>query len=127
LILNPVDAFGITDFYLTVNVGSITGIAALEAAYTGVPIAAIQLDRAYERRGADWIWASPDPDELATYIASLLDQPAQLEELARRQKQFVLANHSLKAMADAYERFYQEGLERRNALLSAWARVTSRI
>lgn len=113
LILNPVDVFGITDLYLSVNVGPITGIAALEAAFTGVPIAAIQFDLSYQRTGTEWIWASSDPDELAAYIAALLDQPAKLEKLARDQRDYVQANHSLESMADAYDSFYREALGRR--------------
>jgi len=113
LIVNPVEAFGIIDFYLTINVGAITGIAALEAASVGLPIAAIQLDPSHERDQSEWIWASSDPQALADHVADLLDHPTRLKQLARRQRSYAISNHSVGAMADAYERLYQEALDAR--------------
>jgi glycosyltransferase involved in cell wall biosynthesis len=115
LITNPVEAFSTIDLYLTVNVGEITGIAALEAAFTGVPIAAIQLDRSHVRDSTEWIWSSPDPQELAAYVSDLLEAPATMKRLAAKQQAYARANHSVAAMADAYQRLYGDAIERRRA------------
>lgn len=113
IILNPVEAFGAIDFYLTVNVGGITGIAALEAACIGLPITAIQLDPSHERDPSEWIWASPDPQALADHVADLLNHPSALKKLAKMQQAHVTANHGVAAMADAYERLYEDALAAR--------------
>ena len=114
-ILNPGHAFGTTDLYLTVNVGPITGIAALEAAFAGLPIVAMQLDPLHRRTDADWIWSSTDPEELAAHIAGLIDDPSALEALAAKQGEFARANHSLEVMADAYNRLYEDARAARGA------------
>ena len=46
-ILEPRLPLSIMDLYLTLNIGAVTGIAALEAAYLGVPVLAIQLRANY--------------------------------------------------------------------------------
>lgn len=113
LVIDPAQVFGITDLYLTVNVGATTGIAALEAASSGCPVVAIQLDDTHRRTGSEWIWASPEPRQLAMHIAELLGDPERLRRTADRQRRFARKNYSVKTMADAYERLYHEALAAR--------------
>ena len=113
LVLNPTEVFGITDLYLTVNVGTTTGIAALEAASAGRPVVAIQLDGTHRSGESEWIWASPDPHELAVHIAELLDDPSRLSKTAESQRIFARENYGVETMADAYERLYQDAFQAR--------------
>lgn len=115
LILNPVEAFGTIDLYLTVNVGPITGIAAIEAASSGLPIVALQLDRHHQTSASDWIWSSPDPQKAAEHVAGLLDKPAELQSLAERQESNVRSKHGIDAMAKAYYSLYGDALAARGA------------
>lgn len=113
LVLKPALAFGITDLYMTVNVGPTTGIAALEAASSGVPIIAVQLDQTYKGTASDWIWSSTDPQEVADRAAELLESPSQLKKLARKQQEHVERHHTVEVMAKAYYRLYGEALAAR--------------
>lgn len=89
------------------NVGPITGIAGLEAAAQGVPVIALQMLVDYEPSPADWIWSNQDPEKVATEALRLLNDKTARLELAQRQASHVVANHSVQAMANAYEQLYQ--------------------
>jgi glycosyltransferase involved in cell wall biosynthesis len=112
LVLEPSEPIGLMDLYLTVNVGGITGIAALEAAFLGVPVIALQLQEAYEPKESDWIWSSHDPKQLGAKAVSLLSDREALRSLGARQQAHARTNFSVDAMAQAYEDLYQQALER---------------
>lgn len=114
LILNPVDAFGTIDLYLTVNSGAITGIAALEAAWTGVPVAAVQLDTGYRRTESDWIWSSAEPQKLAAHVASLLEDETERGRIAEKQSALAKARYSVESMASANYALYNDVLSQRD-------------
>jgi glycosyltransferase involved in cell wall biosynthesis len=113
LVIDPPAAFGVIDLYLTVNVGATTGIAALEAAFAGVPIVAIQLVSSYSPCESDWIWASSDPAQVAARAAALLRDPSALRSVGERQRKVARACYSDSAMADAYYRLYEAALAER--------------
>lgn len=102
----------IMDLYVTLNVGQITGIAALEAAFERKPIVAIQLLKDYKPAASDWIWSSSDPAEVAAHAIALLKSPERLAALAARQQDHVRANHVVDVMADAYRALYRRAIER---------------
>ena len=56
----PGEEFAILELYLTVNVGPTTGVAALEAAMSGLPVIAYQMVADYKSGSSDWIWSSRD-------------------------------------------------------------------
>lgn len=112
LINDPAEALALFDLYISVNVGETTGIAALEAAYAGVPVIAVQLDEDYLPTSDDWIWSSSDSDEVANHALSLLSSPNSLRDLARRQQHHAQMHHSAETMALSYERLYEEALAR---------------
>jgi glycosyltransferase involved in cell wall biosynthesis len=108
--LDPSLPMALIDLYLTINVGPITGVAALEAAAAGLPVIAIQLVEGYEARPEDWIWSSRDLSAVATRAIELLrDEPAR-RALAERQQAHVEAHHSVEVMARAYDRLYERAL-----------------
>ena len=111
LAVRPELPFSIIDLYLTLNVGPITGIAALEAAAMGLPLVAVQANAGHRPGAQDWIFSSTDPAAIAAEAVRLLNSPAERQALAERQKQHVVANHSVEAMAAAYRAFYERVLE----------------
>jgi glycosyltransferase involved in cell wall biosynthesis len=116
LVLAPQEPLGLIDLYFTVNVGATTGIAALEAAASGVPVIAAQLSPDYLSTAADWIWSSADPREMGARAAALLSDPAALRMLGKKQQRYALEHHSAEAMARAYERLYEDAVARRGTL-----------
>jgi glycosyltransferase involved in cell wall biosynthesis len=115
LVLDPAVAFAAIDIYVTLNVGPVTGVAALEAATFGLPIVALQLREDYGPGETDWIWSSTSRERLSERIVSLIRNPAEARELAKRQRRHVLDHCSFDAMADAYQDFYNSALQRSQA------------
>ena len=114
LVANPMEAFGAIDLYLTVNIGAITGVAALEAALAGLPVVALQLVKSRPERDDDWIWSSSEPVKVAEYALILLRDVATLKGLAQRQQDYVSAHHRVETMALAYEELYKKALVTRD-------------
>ena len=108
IVRHPPEVFSGLDLYLTLNVGAITGIAALEAAGFGLPVVAIQAIDGRRAELDDWIWSSSDPREVGAEIAARVRDRAGTAALARRQQQHVFAHHRADQMASAYERLYSD-------------------
>ena len=100
------------DLYLTLNVGPITGIAALEAAFDRTPVVAIQLIEGRKASPDDWIWSSSDLAEVAAHATKLLQAPDRLEALAESQHDYVTAHHGVDIMAKAYMDLYRRAIAR---------------
>jgi glycosyltransferase involved in cell wall biosynthesis/SAM-dependent methyltransferase len=113
MVKNPGLPMSLMDLYITVNVGSVTGIAALEAAYSGLPLVAIQLCKNREARPTDWIWSSGSLDAVADRAIDLMRDPEERAALARRQREHVLHHHTAEIMAESYRTFYAEVLRRK--------------
>jgi glycosyltransferase involved in cell wall biosynthesis len=96
------------DLYVTINVGPVTGLNGLEAAFAGVPVIAIQLLEHYVPNEDDWIWSSASLDAVAAEAVRLLGNAQARSVLGKRQRAYVEAHHTIAAMADAYEAFYRE-------------------
>lgn len=102
----------IMDLYLTLNVGAVTGIAALEAAYLYLPVLAIQMRSSYITQPEDWIWSSANLSEVATKAIELLRIPADRQALADRQAGHVRSHHTVESMARSYYALYRAAVER---------------
>jgi len=111
---DPRVPMSVMDLYLTLNVGPITGIAALEAAFAGIPIIALQLDADYKPGDDDWIWSHHDPQAIADHAAELLSSAKARDDLARRQHDYVEAHCTLEAMHAEYSAFYACVLAKRD-------------
>lgn len=111
LVREPFHVYPALDLYITLNVGAVTGVAALEAAAMGVPVLAMQLLEAYKTSAADWIWSSPDVDAVGRKAAELLRNEESLNKLALQQKAHVRAHHSAEAMGNAYDGYYSAALQ----------------
>jgi glycosyltransferase involved in cell wall biosynthesis len=89
LAVRPWVAAAVTDIYISMNVGPITGIAGLEAAAAAIPVIAVQATADYRQGNEDWIWSDPDPAKVGAEAARLMQ-----------------ARHSAEAMLDAYLKLY---------------------
>lgn len=123
LVVSPAEPLAVIDLYLTVNVGPVTGIAALEAAFAGLPVIAVQLQQGYKADPGDWIWSSTDPAEVAARAAELVVNLPRRRMLAREQQAYVRAHHGVETMARAYERMYDDALAARRAGAGAGSRL----
>lgn len=112
LVMDPALLFALCDLYVSVNVGPVTGIAGLEAAAFGVPVIALQASADYPNGATDWIWSSADPRALATEALRLLRSPTERREMADRQRQHVVEQHSAEAMSARYAELYRRVLQR---------------
>ena len=99
--------------YLTLNVGSITGIAALEAAFCGVPVIALQTNPSNEASEDDWIWSSSVPEALTQRTVMLLADPDERIRVGARQHGHAIAEYSVASMCRRYLALYRRVLEAR--------------
>jgi glycosyltransferase involved in cell wall biosynthesis len=106
LIHEPHELLGYLDVYVGLNVEEITGIAGLEAVFSGIPTVSIQLSPNYTRGASDWIWSDQDPQKVAAELARMLEKPKNLSKIARNQ--YVVANrdYSISRMRDDYVNLY---------------------
>lgn len=96
--------------YLTINVGPITGIAALEAAFCGVPVVALQVEPASKPVCEEWIWSSDDPEALSDRITTMLDASETLAQVAKDQQEHAIAEYSVYNMYMKYIALYREAI-----------------
>ncbi len=100
--------------YLTLNVGPITGIAALEAAFCGVPVIALQIDPDSEQADDDWIWSSASPVALSQRAVALLSEPEERTGWGARQQAHAVAEYSVDSMCQKYIALYRRVLASRS-------------
>ena len=103
----------VMDLYITSNVGSVPGVAGLQAVAAGLPVVALQLADGYVPGEQDWLWSSASEREVAARVVELLRSQEQARATAADQKAHVEAHHSPRAMAAAYEALYREAGARR--------------
>lgn len=106
LIQNPKTILEDLDLYVGLNVEEITGIAGLEAVFSGVPVIGIQLSPTYANGESDWIWSNHDPMIVARRIVEYLKNPAQLSALAEEQYKVATEKYSVECMRDNYLSLY---------------------
>jgi len=112
LILDSRLPLSIMDIYITLNVGPVTGIAALEAAYLKIPVLAIQLRNDYKARPKDWIWSEKNLSKVASETIKLLRDQAKRRVLSSQQAEYIRSHHTVESMAKAYEDLYKVALDR---------------
>ena len=127
---DPRLAMSAMSLYVTINVGEITGIAALEAMFCKVAVIAYQAESAVDslsdssftannkKQGAidgQWIWSSPDPQAVVKKIKGFLESPKALEDVGSHQHNIVLSNYTVSGMIKRYIHLYQSTLgDKRN-------------
>ncbi len=104
---DPSLPLAIMDLYISINVGSITGLAGMEAAMFGLPVIAMQWNPEYCVTSEDWIWSSTNQFEVAKRSCELLSSPLSRDELARQQKSYVQSHHTVETMASSYYEIYK--------------------
>jgi glycosyltransferase involved in cell wall biosynthesis len=106
LVEEPNEFLPMLDFYVSLNVEDTTGIAGLEAVFSGLPVVALQLSTEYSHGEDDWIWSSRDPSKLAEKIIELKSDSRLLQDLIERQFEFALTKFSSSRMTDEYLELY---------------------
>jgi len=106
LVQNPEVILEDLDLYVALNVEEVTGIAGLEAVFSGVPVIGIQLSQTYENGANDWIWSDQDPRIVAEKIVALLGNPKKLADIAKDQYHVAIRDFSIERMRDSYLKFY---------------------
>lgn len=108
---DPKVAMSAMDLYVTLNVGSLTGIAALEAIFTGVASLGLQLEERYQYGDTDWIWSSHDDEAVIEKTVYLSDNRDLLRALAEKQFAYATANFTAESMFKSYAREYLRLIE----------------
>jgi glycosyltransferase involved in cell wall biosynthesis len=108
LVQNPKTVLERLDLYVGLNVEEITGIAGLEAVFSGVPVVGIQLDSSYTNGANDWIWSNEDPMVVARKIVDYLKNPNQLSKIAEEQYKLAIEKFSVERMRDNYLKLYEK-------------------
>lgn len=108
LIDSPSDFYSNLDFYITMNVGSTTGISGLEAVSAGIPTLAIQLDPLYKNGERDWIPSFSTNVLLIQYLQDLIENKKALLELTVKQKSTFEDNFTVESMASKYLAIYSK-------------------
>ena len=107
LVQNPQNILNDLDLYLTLNVEEITGIAGLEAVFSGVLVIGIQLSPAYRNGANDWIWSDQEPNTVAKKVVELSKNPDALHTLSTMQFQVATEKFSIERMRDNYLDLYE--------------------
>jgi glycosyltransferase involved in cell wall biosynthesis len=106
IVFSPKQFLDSLDIYVTLNVGAITGIAGLEAVFSGTPVVALQSLADYEATSDDWMWSSSDPAEVASKINEISRNPVKAKELIQNQQLVVKERFRSEVMARKYLRIY---------------------
>jgi glycosyltransferase involved in cell wall biosynthesis len=106
LIESPSDFYSDLDFYVTMNVGSNTGISGLEAVSAGIPTLAIQLDPLYKNGERDWIPSFSSNSLFIAHLQELIENRDSLRTLTIKQKVTFEANFTIESMASKYQAIY---------------------
>jgi glycosyltransferase involved in cell wall biosynthesis len=104
----PSEFYEDLDLYISLNVGSTTGIAGLEAISCGVPTLAIQLNKEYMSGSGDWIPSFIDRYEMTDFISKMIEEDGLLEELAIKQKSTFESKFTVDVMAAKYIAIYSK-------------------
>jgi glycosyltransferase involved in cell wall biosynthesis len=111
MVNEPLLAMSSMSIYLTVNVGNITGIAALEAAFCGSALVGLQTLSDWQDDERCWIWSSTNPACVSQRIQDMLADSENLEKVSKMQYQYVRSNHTIKTACLRYIRFYNQVIE----------------
>jgi glycosyltransferase involved in cell wall biosynthesis len=102
------------DVYVTLAVGRVVGLAALEAVLAGAPVIARQMDASHKMRPDEWVWSNAVSETLADHAIHLLEAPAERKKLAAKQREIVENKFGVETMAKAYEELYTAAISLRS-------------
>jgi glycosyltransferase involved in cell wall biosynthesis len=105
---DPLIAISNMDVYVSLSVGSATGISMIEAAMCGIPVVGIQMTENYEAKNEDWVWSHTNGKEIAKKIIHLLQNTTERNQLSRFQNKYAIENFSSEAMYSSYISFYKK-------------------
>jgi glycosyltransferase involved in cell wall biosynthesis len=94
------------DIYVSLNTGSVTGIAGLEAVFSGIPVVALQTLPDYITKHSDWIYSSYTPTEVAIKIHEVATREALAQSEARTQLEVAQTKFTSSVMSAKYGSLY---------------------
>ena len=109
LVVYPREILAHLDIFVALCVEETTGVAALEAVFSGIPVVGIQLSGAYSKGGNDWIYSHQDPKIVANRLNFLIQNPIEMAKMSISQKVIGLQNYSIKRMCSEYVDLYSQG------------------
>jgi glycosyltransferase involved in cell wall biosynthesis len=107
LVVHPSEILKNLDCYIGLNVEETSGIAGLEAIFSGIPVVSIQLSQKYMDGGKDWIFSNQDPQTVAKKIVELLGNPDEVIRLKNMQFRVATQNYSTQRMCNEYIQLYR--------------------
>lgn len=125
LIVDSSIAFSAIDIYISLSIGSLTGLSMMEAALFKIPVVGIQLFKGYTTKPKDWVWSSNNDWEIAVEIKRLVDNKDERTNVSDKQYQYVLNNHTTPVMASRYKEFYDRVMWEKHLKSSATVLVDS--
>lgn len=102
--------YALCDFYITLNIGSTTGISGLEAVSIGIPTLAIQLDHSYHGGENDWIASFSSYSELTNFLKQLTEDEELLVNYVARQSKVFIQDYTSQKMTENYLKIYTKAL-----------------
>ena len=103
----PAEQSATMDVFISLNVGHLTGMAAIEASFTGTPLVGYQMDSEYTAAEDDWIWSSSDPTKLSAHVVKLLGDAKLYDTVKKAQLTHVNTHHKLDAVYEKYLDLYK--------------------
>lgn len=107
LVLQPSEILKNLDCYIGLNVEETSGIAGLEAIFSGIPVVSIQLSQTYIDGDKDWIFSNQDPQTVAKKIVELLGNPDEIIRLKNMQSRIATQKYSIERMCNEYIQLYR--------------------
>lgn len=108
IILDPESFLDSIDIYLTLNTESVTGIAGLEAVFSGIPVVALQSLPNYRATDDDWIWSSTDSSEVAKTILEISLNRTRALSLVSNQQMIASQRFKSETMTRKYIEVYEK-------------------
>jgi len=118
IIGEPRLAMSAMSLYLTINVGEVTGIAALEAAYCGTALVGLQMLPNELTHENNWIWSSSDPACVTERMISILADSDKLSDIAKKQHAHAVSNHAITSAYERYVKLYNRIIKMRGARIA---------
>jgi len=94
------------DIFITLSVGQLTGVAALEAVNAGCCVVALQLDPKYSCIDSDFIWSTTSIDKLIEKVLFYLSDDSSRKKEIDRQRIILNKDFNLDRMIKSYLDFY---------------------
>jgi glycosyltransferase involved in cell wall biosynthesis len=106
-IVQPQSFLNSIDIFVSLNVGTMTGIAGLEAIRAKVPVVGIQTQKSFIPDPNDWIWSSYISSQVAAHVLQIYNNKSLRKETMDSQNAFLQTHLSIEKMKNDYIHEYR--------------------